>query len=94
MSKLPRRPWDLVPHVGAPDRVRLHVHVETRRYQKPVTVIDGIGGAHRPQEVLRELKQVLATGGTWKRGRLELQGDHRARLPEVLRRLGFDLSDV
>lgn len=94
MIKLPRRPWDLGPEVAAGDRVRLRLHLETRRYRKPVTVIEGLEDAHGPHEILRRLKQGLATGGTWKEGRIELQGDHRARLREILRGLGFDPSDA
>lgn len=92
MSKLPRRPWDLGPDVAATDRIRIRVHVEARRYHKPVTVIEGIEQAYRPEEILRELKQRLATGGTWKEGRMELQGDHRARLPAILDAMGFVLE--
>ncbi len=39
--------------------------------------------------VAKKLKQICGTGGTVKNGVVEIQGDHRDRLIEVLKKLGY-----
>lgn len=41
------------------------------------------------QDLLKTLKKKLGTGGTVVEGRLELQGDRREKLPDVLAEMGF-----
>jgi len=36
-----------------------------------------------------ELKRAMATGGTAKKGWIELQGDHREAVKDLLRRRGY-----
>lgn len=38
------------------------------------------------------LKQECGSGGTVKDGLIEIQGDHRARLAQVLERLGYNVK--
>jgi translation initiation factor 1 len=69
---------------------QLKIRVETRRFGKAVTVIDGL---HlKPtgmKELTRALKSSCATGGTNRKTAIELQGDHRQRVVVKLRLLGF-----
>ena len=67
----------------------LAVRVESRRYGKPVTVVEGFEGGVDLRTLASTLKRRLATGGTVDEGRIELQGDHAGRLPDVLREEGF-----
>jgi translation initiation factor 1 len=53
---------------------------------KTVTVLRGLPGDAAP--LLGELRRLCGTGGTLKDGALELQGDHRERVAEYLRRGG------
>lgn len=70
------------------------VHTDERRYGKAMTIVDGVDGSTTDvSELASELKSQLATGGTVSDGKIELQGDHRNRLPELLRERGFDLAD-
>jgi translation initiation factor 1 len=48
------------------------------------------------KEITSQLKQKLACGGTFKKGHIELQGDHRAKIKELLVRLGYseDLIEI
>lgn len=41
--------------------------------------------------LLKKLKRILATGGALREGVLELQGDHRGALAEILQREGYKL---
>ncbi len=72
----------------------LSLRIEKRRYDKPVTIIEGFD---LPQSELKstasDLKSALGTGGTVTDGRIELQGDHRDRVPELLRDRGFEIRE-
>ena len=71
----------------------LTVRVERRRYNKPTTLVEGFeDDVVDLRDLASTLKRRLATGGTVRDGRIELQGDHRARLPEILRDEGFQVA--
>ena len=68
----------------------LTVRVETRKWGKPMTVIQGLPKTGRSlDEVAHRLKGRLATGGTAKDGLIMLQGDHRSRIKDELVKMGF-----
>lgn len=71
---------------------RLSVRVERRRYDKPVTVVEGFDDSVDLAELASTLKRRLAAGGTVDGDRIELQGDHADRLPDVLRDEGFRIA--
>lgn len=60
-----------------------------RRYGKFITVVEGISSDVDIRNVLKELKTRLACGGTIKRGVIELQGNHREKVKQILVKLGF-----
>ena len=72
----------------------LSLRIEKRRYDKPVTIIEGFD---LPQSELKStasaLKSALGTGGTVDEDRIELQGDHRDRVPDLLRERGFETRE-
>jgi translation initiation factor 1 len=53
-----------------------------------VTIIEGIG-QESMKDIVKTLKSKLACGGTVKDNHVELQGDHRERVKEILTELGF-----
>ncbi len=59
-----------------------------------MTVIEGISKDMKPEELLRKLKKKLACGGTYKEGRLELQGDHREKIKKLLTEFGFNEEQI
>ena len=60
-----------------------------KRFGKRVTVIEGISKDVDSKGILKDLKTKLACGGTIKDNIIELQGDHRRRIKDILVNLGF-----
>ncbi|MEM5882916.1 MAG: stress response translation initiation inhibitor YciH [Candidatus Aenigmatarchaeota archaeon] len=73
---------------------KIRVFIERRRFDKPITIIEGI--KDNAKEITSQLKQKLACGGTFKKGHIELQGDHRVKIKELLVKLGYseDLIEI
>lgn len=75
----PPAPGAVVP----PGQTRLRL--ERRAGNRVATLVTGLPGAAPAAAALaRELKAACATGGAYKDDVLELQGDHRARVEELL----------
>lgn len=73
---------------------RLTVRIERRTYNKPVTVVEGFdAGSVDLGDLASDLKRSLGTGGTVDDGAIELQGDHRERVVDLLRTRGFVVED-
>lgn len=74
----------------AREQQRINVYAMKRKFGKMVTIIEGIDEKQLdPKELTKKLKSKLACGGTWKDGKIELQGNHKARVKEVLVEMGF-----
>lgn len=67
----------------------LRISMDTRRYGKAVTRIEGFQESSTLKEMASELKRAMATGGTAKKGWIELQGDHRDSVRDWLSRRGY-----
>lgn len=92
---------DLTSIAGLPDELgieddlaraeqRVSIRTDTRRYGKPMTVVEGLDASVVDlRELASTLKRRLAVGGTTTDDRIELQGDHADALPELLREEGF-----
>lgn len=60
------------------------------RKGKTVTVISGlIGKPETLDELLKKLKTQCGSGGTVKENAIEIQGDHKQKLLEILTKLGY-----
>ena len=82
----------------AREQQTVRISIDSRRYGKTVTVIDGIdeNGNIKPDaqelvinDLAKKLKNRCAAGGTCKDGRIELQGDHKKKVKAVLEEMGF-----
>ncbi len=63
----------------------IKIRLDRRRFGKEVTIIEGLSGSNSElKKIASRLKSRLATGGTVKDGRIELQGDHRHRVKQIL----------
>ncbi len=76
---------------------KILISTNTRRFKKLTTVIDGIDNKNvNIKELAQKLKTKFACGGTIKDGRIELQGDHKQGVRDLLIGYGFskDLIDI
>ena len=82
---LPEEIWETI----AKETQRLVVKIEKRRWGKVVTIIEGLDKSLDGKKIAKDLKKKLACGGTFKNGRIELQGDHRSKIKKILVEMGF-----
>ncbi len=77
----------------AREQQEIRLYLDTRRYGKKVTIIDGIDESDIDiNELASELKGKCAAGGTTKNGMIELQGDHISKVKEYLESKGFPVE--
>jgi translation initiation factor 1 len=70
---------------------RIVVRLETRRFSKASTIIEGINPKQSDMpRIVKELKSTFACGGTMKNGFILLQGDHRDHVKGYLVKIGFN----
>ena len=72
---------------------KIKIEAVKRKYGKVITLVTGFRDIDM-KRILKELKQVLACGGTIKNGIIELQGDHKSKVKPVLIKLGFDENSI
>lgn len=73
---------------------KIKVKIDSRSYNKEMTVVEGLGDDIDLSELASALKSKLACGGTAKDGNIELQGDHTRRIKDVLAEEGFDKENI
>ena len=73
---------------------RIKISTNQKRYKKIVTVITGFEKEIDVKKIAKALKNELACGGTYKDNMIELQGDHRKKIKELLVKLGFDEESI
>ena len=74
----------------AKEAQKIKVYLIQKRYGKNMTIIKGIDTSKIDiRDVMKKLKSKLACGGTYKNDEIELQGDHRQRVKEILVKEGF-----
>lgn len=79
----------------AKENQSITVKFERRKFGKQYTVISGIDQSEISlKEVAKKLKSALACGGSYKDGKIELQGNHRTRIKKVLGKVGFDPKTI
>jgi translation initiation factor 1 len=79
----------------AKEQQRINVKVNKRRYGKEVTVIEGLDPTDIDLEDLSKfLKNKLACGRTVKGSSIELQGNHRARVLDLLETKGYAVEKI
>jgi translation initiation factor 1 len=77
----------------SPSNQLARVNVEKRKKGKLVTVIRGLRAEGNDlSELLSRLKSQCGAGGTIQDDCLEVQGDHRQRISDTLRALGYQIA--
>ena len=96
---LPPGPADPPPTSGTPPRTKLAksrgrvdiVRQKAGRGGKTVTVVKNFVGIGLPEkeQLAKAMQKSCGTGGTVKNGQIEIQGDKRAEVAEILTQAGF-----
>lgn len=73
---------------------KIRVTTDRKRYGKIVTVVTGFGSGIDVKKIAKDLKNRLACGGTYKGDTIELQGNHKKKIKEILVGLGFDEESI
>jgi len=73
---------------------KIRVTTDKKRYGKIVTIVSGFGSGIDVKKIAKDLKNGLACGGTYKDDAIELQGDHRKKIKEMLVKLGFEEDSI
>ncbi|MBR9689481.1 MAG: stress response translation initiation inhibitor YciH [Candidatus Altiarchaeota archaeon] len=87
---LPEELWETI----AKEKQNIVVRAVKRRWGKYVTIVEGFDKSVDAKKISKDLKQKLACGGTFKEGRIELQGDHRKHVGKLLETLGFSKESI
>jgi translation initiation factor 1 len=77
-----------------PQQQTIYLHRESKgRGGKTVTLVKGLVLSEDDLKSLaKQLKQVCGTGGTFKDGIIEIQGEHREKIAEALKKLGYKVK--
>ena len=79
----------------AKDSTKIIIRLETRRFKKKGTMIEGLDPKlNNLENVAKDLKNKYACGGTAKEGYIFLQGDHRDTIKDTLIDLGFPPESI
>ncbi|RLJ06310.1 MAG: stress response translation initiation inhibitor YciH [Candidatus Aenigmatarchaeota archaeon] len=78
----------------AKEKEKIRVFNEKKRYGKTVTIIEGLSKDIDAKKILKQMKQKLACGGTIKNNNIELQGEHKTRIKNILISLGFQEDQI
>ncbi len=90
---LPEIEKELLEEIKREER-KIIIRVEEVKRRKVATIIEGIEDKDEAKRILKALRKKLACGGTYKNGKLMLQGDHRNRIEEELEKLGYDRKNL
>ena len=72
------------------ERAQIAVSTEIRRFNKPVTIVQGLENNKDVLSITRNLKSKIGTGGTFKDGKIMLQGNHKDEVAKLLIAFGFN----
>ena len=96
---------DIDPRFGLPNQAdmleeiakgeqKITISTVSRRYGKITTLVSGFDKNLDIKATAKSLKEELACGGTVKDGVIELQGNHKKNVKNVLIRMGFSPESI
>ncbi len=68
---------------------QLKIGIERKKFKKYVTTVVGFGSEQEGKEVAKYLKKKLACGGTYKDNMVEVQGNQKEKVKELLIKKGY-----
>lgn len=80
--------------IAREEQTSIRVYIERRKWGREVTVIAGLSKDIDLRGLSKRLKKSLATGGTTKEGRIELQGNFLRLISPILIDEGFPESSI
>jgi translation initiation factor 1 len=77
-----------------PQQQNVYLHRDSKgRGGKSVTLVKNLVlSEDNLKELSKQLKQACGSGGTVKDGQIEIQGEHREKIAEFLRELGYKVK--
>ena len=96
---------DICPKCGLPKEIcvcdvlnketnrKIKVYTEKKKFKKYMTVVSGLTGDEL-EKTAKELKHMLACGGTSKNGIIELQGEQKEAEKKALLVLGYPEESI
>ena len=95
---------EICPNCGLPKEIcacetmakeeNIKVSTSERRFRKVTTIISGMSKDIELRKIAKKLKTKLACGGTVKNGTIELQGNHKQRVKQLLVKMGFPADKI
>jgi len=77
------------------EQQQIRVRMETRKFGKPMTIIEGINDKETDLgRLAQKLKSFCACGGTAKNGQIMLQGDQREKAKNFLIQMGYPEQNI
>ncbi len=73
---------------------KIKVSTDKKRYGKLMTVVTGFESGIDIKKIAKALKNELACGGTYKDNTIELQGDHKKKIKDILVKMGFNEESI
>ena len=79
----------------AKESQKIQVYTIKKKFGKVYTVVEGIDTKEIDiKDLSKKLKAKFACGGTAKKGKIELQGDHKQKVMENLVEIGFSPESI
>ncbi|HZD33858.1 MAG TPA: stress response translation initiation inhibitor YciH [Nitrososphaeraceae archaeon] len=78
------------------EKATITISKEIRKFNKPVTIVQGLKDykAVDIRSITKQLKNRIGTGGTFKDGKIILQGNHKEAVIKLLIENGFDEKTI
>lgn len=78
------------------EKAMITISKDIRKFNRPVTIVQGLQGykAVDIRSITKNLKNKIGTGGTFKEGKIILQGDHKEAVIKLLFEYGLDEKTI
>jgi len=73
---------------------KINIKIEKRKYRKLYTIVEGFDSGTNIKQLAKQLKAKLACGGTSKDNRIELQGEHKDKVKQLLLKMNYNEDQI